>query len=177
MTLLSFLFLQYMLNLELYSFLITRFFLNTCLVGVPFYFMMQFFIYVLGKKCTNLSKKFICVLSFAMSALIYSVVLVVPFVLIHSPMPFVTILLSFVTLKIWSLFLLYGLMVSVPFYSMLWCFLRTFDKVLPNRSRWLTHSVPNFLISFTTTSLIFLFIVCLLLCAINSAVESGFVRS
>ena len=165
-----FLILQYMPNIELYFFLITRFFLNICLVRVLFYFMMQFFIYVLAKKCTNLSKKFICVLSFAMSALIYSVV---PFIIlgtlniVYGLKPF----LSFETLKIWSLFLLLGLMVSIPFYSILWCFLRTFKKRFPNRSHWLTHSVPNFLTSFSITALIFSIISFGFLCALESGLS------
>lgn len=136
--------------------LLTCFFLTICLVGVPFYFMMQFFIYFLAKKLANLDKKLIYVLSFAMSALIYSVVPVI----------------IFENVKILLLFLMLGLMISVSFYSILWCFLRTFEKVFPNRSDLEAHSAPNFLISFTITAPIFSFIF-----SISTIVFYGFITS
>lgn len=114
------------------------------LTGVPFYLIMHLFSYVLAKKFTNLDKKLIYVISFAISALIYSAV---AWQMMRTP-----------SFSLWLHYLLIGLMVSIPFYSTLWYFLLTFEKTFPNRSNALTHSVKNVLSSFTTTALIFSFI-------------------
>ena len=119
-------------------------FLYICLVGVPFYLIMQLFSYVLAKKFTNLDKKLIYVISFAISALIYSAL---AWQRMRAP-----------SFSLWLKCLLIGLMVSIPFYSTLWYFLRTFEKAFPNRSNALTPSVKNVWASFATTALIFSFI-------------------
>ncbi len=121
------------------------FFIIAC-IGVPFYFMMEFFSCFIAKKFANLDKKVIGILSFAMSALIYSLL---PFML-GSPVSF----------QSWRSFLFSGLMLSVPFYSILWFFLRTFKKRFPNQSDESTYSGKNFLTSFSITALIFSFIFC-----------------
>jgi hypothetical protein len=118
------------------------FFIIAC-IGAPFYFMMEFFSCFIAKKFANLDKKVIGILSFAMSALIYSL------------LPFMLEPISF---NSWRAFLFFGLMLSVPFYSILWCFLRTFKKRFPNQSDESTYSRKNVLTSFSITALIFSFI-------------------
>jgi len=57
-------------NVAIFSFI-------TVVIVVVFHFMMESFICCLWKKCANLNKKVIGVLSFAMFALIYSLGLVI----------------------------------------------------------------------------------------------------
>jgi hypothetical protein len=153
----TFLFLKYMLSLFI---LIPIFFLCffniVCFVGMPFYFMMEFFSGFFGKKFANLDKKVIGILSFAMSALIYSLGLAILMAtLLMSAESSLNPLFFF---RLWSIIVLLGLMVSIPFYSILWCFLRTFKKIFPNQCNDLNGSGKTFFISFTITALIFFFV-------------------
>ena len=116
-------------------------FLCICFFGVPFYLIMQLFSYILAKNFTNLDKKLIYVISFAISAPIY--------------LALVWQMMETQSFSLWLQHLLIGLVVSIPFYSTLWHFLRTFEEAFPNRSNALNPSVKNFLASFATTALYF----------------------
>ena len=132
------------------------FFNIVCFVGMPFYFMMEFFSCFIAKKFANLNKKFIGVLSFAMSALIYSLGLAILLAtLLMSAESSLTPLFFF---RVWGILVLFGLMLSIPFYSILWCFLRTFKKRFPNQCNDLNGSGKYFFISFTISALISFFV-------------------
>ena len=125
-----------------YPYLLVYFFVIICLVGAPFYWMIQFFIHVLTKICKNLAKESIHLISFTIPALIYSLAL---------PL----IMGTNISFRLCLGFLAFGLIPSIPFYTTLWYFLGIFQRVFPNRSNKLTQLISIHFISFATTALVF----------------------
>jgi hypothetical protein len=133
------------------------FFMLICFVGVPFYFMMEFFNDFFAKKFTSLNKKVMGILSFAVSALIYSLGFELLFAtcIVTSMTSAEFILNPLLLFFMLSLPVLLGLVISIPFYSMMWFFIRNFEKRFPNECNEPIYSEKKHSISFIMTAVIF----------------------